>query len=362
MGRMIAAVLADDTTGALEVGALLAADGRDALVVLDGDPCAIAAGAVILDTRTRHAPAEEAARTVRAAAQRMSEAGAAWFYKKTDSTLRGPIAAELRALTRLFPALPLVYVPAYPRLGRGVRDGVLRVDGVPVAETSFARDPRWPVTESSVLALLEGQVAPVRDAAELAERLRQGAGGRILVCDGESEADLAAIAGALHAWGGPFLAAGPAGFAAYWRRNLPGERHAVNPLPRPARWLLVCGSLHPVSRRQAERAQELGVEVLSTPRTMENSETALVDLAAQAIAAIEHGRASGLIVFGGDAARAIFTMLGGRLLRPLGEVAPGVPFSLLERPGGALPVITKAGGFDTGTWIDCILEQRSLPA
>ncbi|RPI16629.1 MAG: hypothetical protein EHM65_03510, partial [Acidobacteriales bacterium] len=85
--------IADDTTGALEVGAQFAADGVRSLVTvklrLAGE-----AAALVVDTQTRHAHAARARHRAAQIAAMAREAGIPYLYKKTDSTLRGNIAAE----------------------------------------------------------------------------------------------------------------------------------------------------------------------------------------------------------------------------------------------------------------------------
>src|SRR5437660_8331789 len=119
--------LADDATGALEIGARFSEAGLDARVSFDPD-ADLASCALVVDTETRQQSAERARAVVRSIAMRAKESGVAHIYKKTDSTLRGPIAAEFRGLLDVWPELPLVYAPAYPVLGRTVRSGVLYVD------------------------------------------------------------------------------------------------------------------------------------------------------------------------------------------------------------------------------------------
>src|ERR1039458_4252556 len=108
-------VLADDLTGALEVGAKFAASGVAAQVgtapaLLPRDLHA-AAGCFGVDTETRHSDAAEAARRVYEFAHAAYNEGFSHVYKKTDSTLRGNIAAELAALSEAFAGAPLLYVP-----------------------------------------------------------------------------------------------------------------------------------------------------------------------------------------------------------------------------------------------------------
>src|SRR5882762_6252805 len=112
-------------------GLLIQGDALNVLALADD-----ATGALEIDTETRQQSDERARAVVRSIAMRAKESGVAHIYKKTDSTLRGPIAAEFRGLLDVWPELPLVYAPAYPALGRTVRSGVLYVDGRPVSETA----------------------------------------------------------------------------------------------------------------------------------------------------------------------------------------------------------------------------------
>src|SRR5512138_683535 len=136
--------IADDTTGALEVGGQLALSGVKALVTTSKG-LGVSGAAVVVDAQTRHMPAARAEATVAGLATVAQQASTPYLYKKTDSTLRGNIAVEFRALLNEFAGRPLIYVPAYPKMGRIVRKGELLVDGRPLAETPMARDPLNPV-------------------------------------------------------------------------------------------------------------------------------------------------------------------------------------------------------------------------
>src|ERR1017187_6914780 len=112
-------VLADDLTGALEVGAKFAASGVAAQV---GTAPALlprdlhdAAGAFVVDTETRHSDAAEAARRVYEFAHAAYDEGFSHVYKKTDSSLRGNIGAELAALSESFAGGPFFTFPPIPK-------------------------------------------------------------------------------------------------------------------------------------------------------------------------------------------------------------------------------------------------------
>jgi len=290
-----------------------------------------------VDTETRHARADEARRTVREFAERVLPFGPALVYKKTDSTLRGNIAAELAALLDVYRDRPFVYVPAYPELGRTVRGGHLYVDGIPVHETAFGADRLNPVRDSAVAAALGGLA--------------------VSIVDGETQEDVASAALAIASADRMPLAAGPAALAGALALQLDLPRHPRAPWPKLGRCLLVNGSLHPASRAQVEYACTHGwrmVEPRCASTAVAKGGCYVLDSGAGG-EGMERAAAVGeivkdllrrseidtLIAFGGDTAFAVHRALGAPEILPLGEIVPGVPVS---RCGGRT-WITKAGGF-----------------
>jgi uncharacterized protein YgbK (DUF1537 family) len=372
--------LADDATGALETGAQFAAQGIDSTVVLRGHAGWFdLAAAVVVDTETRHAPADEARRIARAWTAEARARGVRFLYKKTDSTLRGNIAAECAGMLEGYPGASLVYAPAYPRLGRRVRAGRVYLGDLPLSETEFARDRRSPVREDRVPELLAAAGCEARSAgpSELKEHLPPP--GPVLICDSETDRDLEAIAEALDSWMQPPIAAGPGGFAGVWARRLRMPRtfapRALPGLP----CLAVAGSLHPASLAQARRAgcvphelanaapaaiaaeiQASGFAVLTTSEEVSGAVSGRLAAATRAVLGAVAVRT--LVIFGGDTAVAILDELGVGCLKPLGELRDGVPASLIQAAGRETGLITKAGGFgdaDTLAAIRRTLEQQA---
>ncbi|HYD82654.1 MAG TPA: four-carbon acid sugar kinase family protein, partial [Opitutus sp.] len=105
---------------------------------------------VAVTTETRNAAPVLAAAAVENALTIARACGRELWFKKIDSTLRGPVAAELSALAAAMPRTRILFAPANPAAGRTVQQGILRVHGVPVAETEFGRDPANPVRTSSL--------------------------------------------------------------------------------------------------------------------------------------------------------------------------------------------------------------------
>ena len=359
---MLAAVLADDLTGALEVGALAAAAGRSVRVHLGFDGAPADADVVVVDTQTRHAGHGAPDRF--AAALDGVRVAAPWIYKKVDSTLRGPIAAELVALAQVQPGVPLVYVPAYPSLGRTVTAGELHVDGVPLTESAFADDPRHAASTSSVVGLFEGLASAtvVGSATDLERALSSvsvspaGAAGplsSVLVCDALADDDLDRIAAVLRAAPVRPLVAGAGGFAARWVGDVPGKSGRRPKLPRARNPLVVSGSRHPASERQVDTARRSGIPCVTPAEVIgRRPEDVARALAASALRRIDTTAPDVLVLFGGDTATAVLGALGCTVLTPLGEVRPGVPVSTWER----MTIVTKAGGFGDDDVVASIME------
>src|SRR5881227_3497421 len=116
------AVIADDLTGAAELGALALRHGLAAKIV-QKEPIDRQAGCVCFNTDSRSCDPPEASRRAAAAAQLVQAASAEWLYKKTDSVLRGNILAELEGIMNQLGFNRALLLPANPSLGRIIRDG-----------------------------------------------------------------------------------------------------------------------------------------------------------------------------------------------------------------------------------------------
>lgn len=371
------AVVADDLTGAGDTAVQFVRSGwRTELQLTAADS---AAEVVAVTTDSRALPAEGAAAEAAEAVRRLRGAGAKRLYKKVDSTLRGPIRAEIDAVLAVWSAHAVAVVcPAFPANGRTVRDGVLLVDGVEVHRTAVGRDPVTPVTESRIPALLGARHVRLDGSDPAADAARLRANGPVVVVDAETDTDLDRVAAAVTALGPDAVPVGSAGLASRLARTWAGET-----APAPA--LVVVTSLHQNAREQvAVLAADEGTAIEQpAPEDLADAEawgswregmlarfgqdrphTALVapedrdgalDPAAVArrlgtLAADLAARheVSGFVVTGGDGARALTTALDARAITLTGEVAPGIPIGTLS--GGPLhgrAIVTKAGGFGT---------------
>jgi uncharacterized protein YgbK (DUF1537 family) len=306
-------VLADDLTGALDTGVQFVKNGVAARLILSpktsesGGEDRQDAPVLVINTGSRHRPPEEAQRIIRECAEAWRDTG--YFYKKTDSTLRGNVGVELEALMEALDIRRLPFIPAYPDMGRTTVDGRQYLEGIPIEESPMAQDPLNPIRNGLVAKIISRESSlPVRivpgpgEIPEAAETERE-----VLVFDCESNEQLRAIGKSLKEHGLLRASAGCAGFAGVLTEILPFEDIPRLPpfekdrLPRPALPVLVlAGSRHPLSREQVKHAMDGGIagipvegEKLSAPGWFDSEEAR--DLAGQCAAILA---ARGICILG----------------------------------------------------------------
>lgn len=402
--------LADDLSGAAETAAALCLPGRIVLGPATGGSAAVAppvAGeALVIDLDTRQLDPGEAARVVRETVRDMARATVrdagndTVLIKKTDSLLRGNLAAEAAAYAE--GAGGLVIAPALPVAGRTVCDGVVHLHGTPLHETDAWRAEAGSVPRSVAEALgdLRTEVVPlavVRSSGrELAGRLRDlAAAGLHSVCDTETDADLDAIADAALQLGPRVRLLGTGGLACALGRLLggrtgrsaPAARATDTPSPGVARTadrplLVVVGTAEPTAAAQIAQltaagarhtvlpadllagsgapdpaesdaplplpAGQDGVTVVSIDNTLGiqlGSARRMVTGLGRAVAALPYP--TDLVLTGGETARRVLDALGITRLRPVGQIHHGAVHC--HTPDGR-SVVTRPGSHgDTGS-------------
>src|SRR3954471_8394078 len=115
-------VIADDLTGAAEIGAVGLRHGLRTEIIVTGKPSG-KADLLCVDTHSRSLSAREASQRVAKATRQLSAAGVQWIYKKTDSVLRGQVTAEIETILKELEFQRALFLPANPSLGRTIRDG-----------------------------------------------------------------------------------------------------------------------------------------------------------------------------------------------------------------------------------------------
>ena len=284
---MKTALIADDRTSAMDGGIQFTRAGLTAAVALSVSHLKEMAAWPVLcvdaDSRARH-PAEAAesiAQCVRALCGRQL------LMKTVDSTIRGHLAAEIRAAQRAGERTCTVVAPAFPALARTTRGGRQYFNNIPLSATEFSRDPYHPVTDDDICSILErGGVRDVRllHRSELSDRRTIAAAiapGACVVVDADTDDDLHALVSSVAA-PEEILWVGSPGLARTLGRAF-GENFALVDQIQSPRILVAVGSLNRVSRRQLlalrGQAQTAFIEV--------DAHLALEDPATAASAALE---------------------------------------------------------------------------
>lgn len=327
-------LLADDLTGACDAAAPFLHAGLQARVWLGAAPEFPATEAVqAFNTASRALGPEQAAEILLRAIAALPTAPRRVF-KKVDSALRGPIAAEVLAAHRALGTRAILFAPAFPATGRTVRAGILHL-----ADAAGRHE------QESLLQLfppsLHAEAARITNPDQLASAL--AAGKSLLLCDAETDQDLSALAKAAEALPG-LLYAGSAGLAAAIA-SLSSQQTAYAPFPSVQRALVIAGTTHPVTALQLERLENSlhtqsspAVHVLRIP-CEPGDEAPIRDT----LASFDPQT---LLLTGGETALFVARALGAHSILLRGEVAPGIPWGIAQ--GGGLQgriVITKSGGF-----------------
>jgi uncharacterized protein YgbK (DUF1537 family) len=381
-------IIADDLTGAADSAALLVRRGRTSVVIDPGGDWP-ADEVLSVDTDSRHCSPDVAAGRVALVTDRARQLGAQ-VVKKIDSTLRGNVVAELRAMTeacsRDGERVLLVVAPAFPATGRTTVGGVVHVDGERLAAHGSDGDVVALLGRGglqSVLLRAMPQQSPVALATHL--DAAHDAGHAAVVVDATSDEQLATVVEASRRASRPVLLVGSGGLT----RPLAGPASPTYEGPGAGaigHTLVVVGSYAATSRVQRERLVAHG----HTAVTLDDNHAATVDRLREALltgtavlspdpdAPVVRAQApqvaraladavlavlpdiGTLVATGGETARAVLVAAGVGRLQVVGECEPGVVRS--HAPDLGFDVITKAGGFgDPDALLRCLHSRATVP-
>jgi uncharacterized protein YgbK (DUF1537 family) len=147
------AVIADDFTGAAEIGGIGLRYGLN--VIIETEPVRFpGASLIIIATDTRSLRADEASKQIVKITEHLMQFNPKFIYKKIDSVLRGNIKEELLAQMKVSGKRRALVIAANPVFKRIIRDGIYYIDNIPLNKTRFSSDPHYPIRSSVVKEIL----------------------------------------------------------------------------------------------------------------------------------------------------------------------------------------------------------------
>ncbi|CAM3949052.1 four-carbon acid sugar kinase family protein [Nocardiopsis rhodophaea] len=265
-------VVADDLTGATATGARFARTGMRVATVTPEHVSAVADeyDVVVANLDSRHLPPEQASDLVTDVVEAVWPVGL--VVKRTDTTLRGNVGAEVEAAWRAVrervsaetPVRALM-VPAFPASGRITVDGVQLLNGVPLDHTELASDPFCPMTTADVTAILGWQTdlavrhVPMRQVTRTLLTADLVAGDEpVVLCDALEDRhleDIAEAAAEAHRRDGTVWVAvdpGPTSALLAYALRLRGQAGSPGPL------LAVAGTNTGLTSRQLDTVARIG--------------------------------------------------------------------------------------------------------
>lgn len=417
-------IIADDLTGALDTGVQFSKKNMSTIVTTDlnfnfEDICK-EADVVVVDTESRHIPAAEAKERVKSVLSKFNKKEIRFFYKKTDSTLRGNLGSEVEGFIEGLNINEVSFIPAFPSGKRTVKDGVLYVSNVKLAETQFAMDILNPVTDSFIPDIIKKQSdinVKLKDINEEFSPLDDKEK-HIYIFDSENMEDMENIGKVLYNKNKLNYTIGNAGFAEILTHYIKSDTKKEEIILEDDRILFVCGSVNITSLKQCKYAEKIGYcsdslkfgNIISEDyknsdnyitdkeyfkEKINNNKKFLLrtsdseDVIKKAIEYTEKNSISmedltsnianstgqlvsdlireheirNLIIFGGDTLMGILKNIGCQYIIPVSEIFPGVVFTRAVGKDTAINVITKAGGFGEESIIERInefLEKHSI--
>ncbi len=259
-------VIADDFTGAAEIGGVGLKYGLD--VIIETTVTGVSkTDLLIIVSDTRSLPPKQASEEIKRITGKLLKLNPESIFKKLDSVLRGNVAAELYTQLEVTDKKRAVIIAGNPWMGRSITNGYYSIHSVPLAKTSFADDPEFPVKSSSVIDLIGQEYCPVYSCSVDSRLPDKG----LIVGDVNNESDIFRWALILDK---NTLAAGGAGFfdvllSTKYRKK---EEDSNGRLKLGEKTLFVFGSTFPKSREIISRLKKEGVMKLNMPEAIYNNE------------------------------------------------------------------------------------------
>lgn len=154
-------VLADDFSGAAEIGGVAHAFGLPCEVKLNPD-FSTNAEVLVIDLDSRSLSREGAVKKWQLLAKQLAQSERRYsLFKKVDSVMRGYLIPEISALHEQLLFDRIFLFPANPGKERRIINGTYLIGETPLDQTVFGSDPDFPVTTALITRLIGNNFLPL---------------------------------------------------------------------------------------------------------------------------------------------------------------------------------------------------------
>ena len=389
-------IIADDFTGALDTSCCFAKYGFRTWLLpaaLDAVMQDIDPEVLVFASGSRHMlPGEAYETTARIIEQWKDRAGC--IFLKTDSAWRGNISTAAAAAVRTT-GQTLHAMPAYPQIGRMLKDGTVYIGEKLLEQSVFAKDPRSPMRVSSGTDLLRMdyplRVRKVPEGAwsEASDGLDEGLP-EVFLYDCSTEGSMESRAREIIRKDYRLIS-GCAGLGNVYAKLLAeadGRSDSTEDTGKTevqGGFLIFSGSANPITFEQLADRGEIPLfrldEAEAALSVLRSGGTAIVAAAEReeevqrnvpasyheelmermtqtAVKLIRGSGCRDLAVFGGDTLEGILAALGWRQIRVTGQIEDGVSVCLADTVCGRLRIFAKSGGLGSRQVIHKMEEYR----
>jgi uncharacterized protein YgbK (DUF1537 family) len=328
----------------------------------------IDADVISISTNSRQCSPEKAAELVDECLAKFDLNSFRFIVKKIDSTLRGNVFTEARAVMDTFAIKEAFVAPAFPDQSRVIRDGQVFVDGIPLGKTEYANDAISPASESNLNAIFQ---------------VEQDQQSTIRIFDAETNGDLDNVVSEYLQNVNKCLLVGSSGITRRLARGLSKRGDIANLGTTCHSVLYVVGSRSQRSLDQVDAIKKdypesiylaynglvdalekprRNVSVIvatQDPKLIEPPSIVAARLARTVMKQISKVDPDLIVLTGGDTALACLREINISLLEICGEFVPGLPILRLNLNGKESLLVTKAGGFgECGLFVDILKEIK----
>jgi D-threonate/D-erythronate kinase len=277
------AVIADDFTGAAEIGGVGIRNGFRVVIDTKVDR-EVETDILIIATDTRSQSSGQATALIKKTTQELLAFNPDFIYKKMDSILRGNVGDELLAQLRVSGKERALLIPANPVLKRTITDGIYYYEGTPLNEQSFTNGSVKKRASSHVMDLIGEEARAHTCVISTHDDLPENG---LIIGNTASSGDLDQWVKKIDEKTIP--SGGSGFFDAILRSRKDSTRENFKPVHLGQKILYVCGSAFINSRSLVKASKQAGQEVIYMPEKLFCSKERDKSLIAEWTAAVIDG-------------------------------------------------------------------------